>query len=164
MEKNIFENQTEKVFAFKYHYGIIIVWHIFFPLLIGAVLYLWIKPEAWCSQMICHILHIAPRSAFVEESVPLFGPFIKHQLCDVLFAYSVTFTFLLLWHDRPHGLVFAGLCAALLETVFEVAQLGMFPGNFDAWDIAAEVVTTVVVIGFYVQIKKIIHRHKENEK
>lgn len=129
---------------------IVLTFGVAFPLVLGAVLYVWIKPNAWCAHIICQVFHIPTQTAFDEYSVPIFGSFIKHQLCDVLFAFSLTFAMLLLMGNSRHG-VAAGCAAALIfETLLEVAQLGVFPGNFDSYDIIAE---SIVTIAIFIAIK-----------
>lgn len=124
---------------------IIYLFNIFFPLLLGTVLYLWIKPNAWCSNVIYGFLRLEKFRAFEETSIPLFGSFIKHQLCDILFAYSLTFAMMFVFRKEKHGFFLACSIAALFEILFEVAQLWGFPGHFDPFDILAEVAITLLI-------------------
>lgn len=119
--------------------------HIIAPLVLGAVLYLWIKPNAWCSNTFYGFFHLEKPRAFEESDIPLFGSFIKHQLCDSLFAYSLTVALLFILRREKHGIYLACMIAALFETFFEVAQIWGFPGNFDYFDIFAEVAVSVFI-------------------
>ena len=125
---------------------IIYLLNIFFPLLLGTALYLWIKPNAWCSNVIYGFLRLEKFRAFDETSVPIFGSFIKHQLCDMLFAHSLTFAMLFTFRKEKHGFFLACSIAALFEILFEVAQLWGFPGHFDPFDILAEAVVTFMIL------------------
>ena len=125
---------------------IIYLFHIIFPLVLGTVLYLWIKPNAWCSNVIYRLFHLEKPRAFEENSVWLFGSFIKHQLCDMLYAYSLTVAMAFALRKEKHGLFLACGIAALFETLFEIAQLWGFPGNFDPLDILAEVAVSLLIL------------------
>ena len=117
--------------------------NILIPLIVGAILYLWIKPNAWCSELFYKIFPIEKPRAFESTDLPIFGSFVKHQLCDCLFAYSMTFAMIFVLRNEKRGLLFACGIAALFETLFELAQLWGFPGNFTPIDILAEVAITM---------------------
>ena len=119
--------------------------NILFPLCLGTILYLWIKPNAWCSNAIYRLLHIEKQTAFDENSIPIVGYFIKHQLCDILFAYSMTIALFFSMEKQKYGVDIACILAATFETALELAQLCGFPGNFDSYDILAEVMVTVAI-------------------
>ena len=135
--------------------------YVVLPLALGVLLYLWIKPDAWCSQMIYRLLHIPKQSAFDDNSVPIIGTFIKHQLCDVLFAFSLTFALLLLLVNHSRGIALGCAIALSFEVMLEVAQLSVFPGNFDIYDIIAE---SVVTIAIYIAIKIIQAKRRRKIK
>lgn len=124
---------------------LIILANILFPLCLGTVFYLWIKPNAWCSEMIYRLLRMKKQKGFDENSIPVIGYFIKHQLCDVLFAYSMTFALFFVMEKQKRGTEIACIVAAVFETIFELSQLWGFPGNFDFLDILAEVIVTAII-------------------
>ena len=130
---------------------------VLLPLCIGTVLYIWIKPNAWCSQIICRTLRIPTQDAFNEDTIPIIGYFIKHQLCDMLFSISLTFAILLLIGNKRYGIVIGGTIVLLFETLLEIAQLGVFPGNFDVFDIIAECSATIAIL-ISIRILKIKRR------
>ena len=138
MTSNSAEKQRIMVFAVN----------IFLPLLLGIILYLWIKPSARCSLVLYRILHLEQFRPFEENDAPFGGYFVKHQLCDMLFAYSLTFALLFLFRKEKHGCIVACAVAVLFETLLEIAQLWRFPGNFDVWDIIAEITITAAILLF----------------
>lgn len=128
---------------------------IFLPLLIGGVLYLWIKPNAWCSVHLAQLLSLGERREFDETVVPVFGYLIKHQLCDMLFAYSMTFALLSVFAKGTKKAVLSCGIAALFETLLELSQLFGFPGHFDPFDILAEVsVSTGILLCLLIKERK----------
>ena len=137
---------------------IIYLLQIVLPLVLGAVFYLWIKPNAWCSNIFYNIFSLKKPAAFDENSIPFLGSFIKHQLCDILFAYSLTIAMVFVLRTEKHGLFFACMIAALFETLLEIAQLWVFPGNFDSFDILAEGAITLSVLLCMVIYQKIKRR------
>lgn len=137
------------------------LFQIVLPLVLGAVFYLWIKPNAWCSNIFYNIFNLKKPTAFDENCIPFLGSFIKHQLCDILFAYSLTIAMVFVLRKEKHGLFLACGIAAMFETIFEVAQLCGFPGNFDPLDILAEVAITLAVLLCMVIYQKIKRRKQK---
>lgn len=125
------------------------IWNIILPLVIGTIVYLYVKPSAPISQLIYFILHISPPVLRV-------GPtgihrFIQCYLCDILWSYSLTFALsLYLGRDR---LLLTYVIAASFSTLVEVLQLLPYIlGSFDIFDIIVQLIACTIsirIITFY---------------
>lgn len=119
------------------------IWNIMLPLVIGTIVYVYVKPSAPISQLIYFILHISP--PVLNIKLTGIHRFIQYYLCDILWSYSLTFALsLYLGKDR---LLLAYAIAASFSTLVEVLQLlHQVLGSFDIFDIIVQLIACTISI------------------
>ena len=128
------------------------------PILIGLILYLFIKPDSYVSQLINKIVSV-PSVSLQYNNVLIY--FIRFYLCDMLWAYSLTFTMYLILVNDFGGMILCFLIAGVFSIFIELLQyFGIVSGTFDFFDVIAEMISIVLALG----IIKIFYWRKENEK
>lgn len=117
--------------------------NIILPLVIGTIVYLYLKPSAPISQLIYYLLHISPPVLNIKPTG--IHRFIQYYLCDILWSYSLTFALsLYLGKDR---LLLAYAIAASFSTLVEVLQLlPQVLGSFDIFDIIVQLIACTISI------------------
>ena len=109
-----------------------IFFHIFIPLLLGAVLYLLLCPEAFISRGFYALLGVRPPAIGCGPVLRL----IRNHLADMLWAWALTCcASLALGRGRGY---FAAAAAIGTGIFVELAQRTLGTGTFDWLDIALE--------------------------
>ena len=134
--------------------------HILFPLLTGAILYIWLRPDTYIARFGYLLLGCSP-------CLPKEGSFLTYfccnYLCDILWAYSLSGALLILEGQRKYRL--CGNLAWGMGILFELLQKWDFlPGTYDLWDIIWE---GIAVTGAILIQRKILRGEayeKENNK
>ena len=123
--------------------------NILLPLLAGALLYLFWRPDAYISRLFSGLFHMPPgpehgRPAGVYR-------FIRYYLCDILWAYA--FTFSLSLYFGKDALLTALAVSVGFAVLTELLQLlPQTPGSFDILDIIVEMAVctlTIIFINLY---------------
>lgn len=117
--------------------------NIVLPLVIGTIVYLYVKPSAPISQLIYFLLHIETPVLNIKPTGV--HRFIQYYLCDILWSYSLTFALsLYLGKDR---LLLTYDIAASFSTLVEVIQLlPQVLGSFDIFDIIVQLIACTISI------------------
>lgn len=123
--------------------------NIVLPLVIGTMVYVYVKPSAPISQLIYFLLHIS--SPVLQVGPTGIHRFIQYYLCDILWSYSLTFALsLYLGKDK---LLLTYVIAASFSTLVEVLQLLPYVlGSFDIFDIIVQLIACTIsihIITFY---------------
>ena len=117
--------------------------NIIAPLLFGAAVYLYWRPDTYLSRLVFHFLHISHRTA-AGRPVGIYR-FIRYYLCDILWVYALVFS--LAFYSGRHSLVMAYAAAAAFAVVTELLQLlPRAPGSFDILDIIVELIVCTITI------------------
>ena len=123
--------------------------NIALPLLFGITIYLFYRPDTFISDLIFRLLGI--RGFSVSNPQTQFGAslvsFVRYFLCDILWAYALTFTCaLILGPERPQRLIGLGVSLGL-EMMIELFQkFQILRGTFDFLDVLLEFVATLVAV------------------
>lgn len=117
--------------------------NIVLPLVIGTIVYLYLKPSAHISQLIYFLLHISPPALNIKPTG--IHRFIQYYLCDILWSYSLTFALSLYFGKDRLLLTYA--IAASFSTLVEVLQLlPQVLGSFDIFDIIVQLIACTISI------------------
>ena len=123
--------------------------NILLPLSAGALLYLYWRPDAYISKLISSLFRM-PAEPVHGRPAGIYR-FIRYYLCDILWAYALTFSLSLyfgknaLWAALAVGVGFAVLTELL-------QLLPVTPGSFDILDIIIEMAVctlTIIIINLY---------------
>ena len=117
--------------------------NILVPLLSGAAVYLYWRPDAYLSRLVFHLFHISHEIA-PGRPAGIYR-FIRYYLCDILWVYALVFS-LSLYLGR-YSLVKAYIAAAVFAAAAEMLQLlPLTPGSFDILDIIVELIVCTITI------------------
>ena len=119
------------------------------PLLIGTVMYLFCRPDAYISEFIFNLFNVSP--VMVPGPPKGIDRFARYYLCDMLWAYALTFSLAFYFGKSKLGTAYIiGLgFIAFMELLQLLSQV---PGNFDSFDIIVEFIVctiTIYLIYFY---------------
>lgn len=122
--------------------------NLFWPAIIGALIYILIREDAIITIFQYHCPLIASvRSSLFHQYVPqsVFGYFFKYHLGDLLWAYALEFSIMLRVNKRIKALIIGLILSALVEffqllpfvyATFDVADIFyQSVGVFIAWTI-----------------------------
>ena len=126
----------------------------------GTIIYLWLRPEAYVSQAVYIFLRIPAPALRLQGRVL---KWINNYLPDILWAHALTYALLFLTGTEKKQIITAGILSICAEAATEILQrLELINGTFDLLDIAAEVITTNVVLLIIILIS--FFRRIKNEK
>lgn len=136
----------------KTKYRILYAFNIIVPIIAGTFFYLLFRPDAVVTKAVYGLFDI-------ENAAEVFTvPFINSFLCDILWAYSLTYAVNAVLNEK--AVTTACICI-MVETATEFLQLaGIFYGTFDVLDILFESASTL----FALFTIKIIKGWNQNEK
>lgn len=131
--------KKEKKYLWEKRFYIKVAFHIFLPLVLGTLIYIfWRK-----STIIYKALNIFPNINVVKIS-----SWIKYNLPDGLWLYALLSTVIFIWRDNYSGYfilwILLTLTLCFLSEIFQ--KLHVIPGNFDWNDIIAY---TTAFVFFY---------------
>lgn len=130
-----------------------IVFNVFIPLLIGAVLYYVLCPDVSFVVLIDQSLGIK-RTAIHKMGV--ITRIVRNYFFDILWAYSLTCMLFVIWGYDRKAVKYTFILAGLLCISLELLQgTGLVKGTFDIIDIMVEILTVfVALIIWYVYVKR----------
>lgn len=127
--------------------------NIIVPLLAGVFLYLWLRPDTYISAYLYKMLSLSVENFQFGFSLPYqLNSFLRNFSCDMLWAYSLTFTVFLILGFKYESLKPTLIICAVFEVSIEFLQkFGVIPGTFDFLDILLELCVTIfaVIIIFF---------------
>lgn len=118
--------------------------NILLPIILGVTVYVLFRPDTYVSQFVYSQLGFNPKIsiAFVPVS-----KFVKYYLCDILWAYSLTFSMIFILKNEKNKYKIALPVCIVFEIIIELLQLcRSLPGTFDFVDMFNECVTTILII------------------
>ncbi|MDD6071000.1 MAG: hypothetical protein PUC12_09360 [Clostridiales bacterium] len=136
--------------------NLLFVWHIFVPLLIGAVIYIIFTENTYIARWARGVFEENAILSYWNYNDSVMGRFIRNYVCDALWAYALGMA--LIWYgDNVHqSVLFSSIEAIAFSCASEFLQLaGVWRGTFDIWDILVE--TTAVVIAAIMYMAIMLH-------
>jgi len=130
------------------------------PIILGALIYLFFRKDTYISIFISKYLALPnPESVFS----PFIEKTLKNYFADTMWAYSLTFSVLLiLGYSKKNLFITFGVCSIFETTIECLQKTKLFHGTFDVLDIAFELITTIFAL---LVIKKYFEEVKhKNEK
>ena len=122
--------------------------HIVLPILVGGILYLFFCPDVFFVKKVDDILNISRNENVLKESV--LGEMIRNYLFDIVWAYSLTNTLLIICGRDRKSKRIAIVIAALMSIGMELLQLmECIGGTFDIVDVLVEIVAVFVAFLAY---------------
>lgn len=106
--------------------------NIFLPLAVGLCIYLLFYNGTYLNSMFGIELNFKANS--------FLGIFMKSWACDILWAYSLTYSLYFVLYAFRHRIVYSAILSICIATVFELLQLfGIVSGTFDILDIIFQI-------------------------
>lgn len=122
--------------------------NICFPLFMGTCVYLFCRPDTHISATLIRFLSILRISM---EKTTVRSEFLRFYLCDILWAYALTFTINLLIGQSRKGFIVTAIICLVFEALIEFMQKWqIIYGTFDGFDIVSEALTTAFAISFII--------------
>lgn len=123
---------------------------VIIPLVLGAGIYIAVCPDVWFVSKINRVLGIQQVSP--DDLHPV-AAFVRNYLCDLLWAYALTGTLLLISGEMM--CVWSPVIAVLLGIVLELLQrTGIITGTADVFDIVAEAAGAAAATMVYIYGRK----------
>lgn len=111
--------------------------NIFLPLAVGLCIYLLFYNGTYLNSMFGIELNFKANS-FLDI-------FIKSWTCDILWAYSLTYSLYFVLYAFKNRILFSAILSICIATGFELLQLfGSVRGTFDIFDIVFECMSIVI--------------------
>ena len=122
--------------------------NILLPLLLGTAFYLLFRPETHIAVFLRSVIRIGkwdpPASGTVVHPLYLLA---SSFLCDILWAYALTFCVRLILHDAKSHMTLTFLICVCFELLMELLQkTRLLNGTFDTLDILLEASATVLAL------------------
>lgn len=133
--------------------NIVLVLHVLLPLFTGGVIYILLDGNTYIAIWVGSIYKgMEDISLYLDSShcYHVVLQFLRNYVCDGLWAYSATMTFV--WYGELIGqsVMFSMFESVCFVTVLELFQLiGVWKGTFDLWDIVIEIACAVGAAVFY---------------
>lgn len=120
--------------------------NILIPLMAGSLCYLSLRPDTYLSQAVYEVLGFEPDPIALQSFLPHgLQIFFRNHMCDILWAYALTFSIFAVWTDETSHMYPKVLLAVVFEAGIEFMQrIGILSGTFDIWDIFLEIGTTAL--------------------
>ena len=132
-----------------------------FPLLIGTIVYLVFKPNAYMSQILMQWIPFHISYSFTSQNA--LTVLIQNHLCDVLWSYALMMALCFTAFDTQKVKVSIIIGCFIFEISIELLQYcGFLSGTFDFADIAAELLANLMAIAVWKYIVKREPIHKED--
>lgn len=133
--------------------------NIVIPLLTGFVIYSIYRPDTYISNIIyvnmSFILDFAEYPVFLQK-------FFRFYLCDILWAYSLTFAVQIIISLKGRYLIILFAVCSLFEIAIEAFQyFGFLNGTFDPLDIILEIFASLTAITIIYKKQKGENCHAE---
>lgn len=127
--------------------------NIIIPLLAGVFLYIWMRPDTYISIYVYNFLDLSVNDLKFGFSLPhLLSSFLRNFSCDMLWAYSLTFTVFVILGLKYESLKPTLIICSMFEIGIELLQkFGVISGTFDFLDILLEfciIIFAIIVIFF----------------
>ncbi len=115
---------------------------VFIPLIIGLLLYIWLRPDVLITRMIVRLFPILSEVSYSGNSATVI--IIRNHMSDFLWAYSLMIS--VLWICEKYDInIKKGVCICLLvDLAMEGSQVINPFFTFDFFDLIAELIGTII--------------------
>ena len=122
--------------------------NILFSLVLGLIVYVCWRPDAFISQVVYDVLGVSPNIGAFLNALPDWAIlFCRNFLADILWAYALTFTTCYIWRSIGKSMFPAFVVTATFEVCIEFFQkIGLMSGTFDWLDILLEVCVSAAIM------------------
>lgn len=122
--------------------------NIFLPLAVGLCIYLLFYNGTYLNSIFGIELNLKANS--------FLGIFMKSWACDILWAYSLTYSLYLALYAFKRKIAISSILSICIVTVFELLQLfGKVNGTFDILDIIFQIAAVISAAGVIKRREKI---------
>lgn len=122
--------------------------NIFLPLAVGLCIYLLFYNGTYLNSIFGIELSFKANS--------LLGIFMKSWACDILWAYSLTYSLYFVLYAFKNRILFSAILSICIATGFELLQLfGKVNGTFDILDIIFQIAAVISAAGVIKRREKI---------
>lgn len=122
--------------------------NIFFPLAVGLCIYLLFYNGTYLNSIFGIELNFKANS--------FLGIFMKSWACDILWAYSLTYSLYFVLYAFKNRILFSAILSICIATGFELLQLfGKVNGTFDILDIIFQIAAVISAAGVIKRREKI---------
>lgn len=126
---------------FNPHKARLFVFNIAVPLIIGGILYLYLRPDSIVATFCRDAIGLNIGFDIDNPMITL----VRYYLGDCLWAYALTVSVSMVLYDNSVVTVF--VFCILFEAILEILQLtGWVWGSFDIWDIVVEVISSGLAV------------------
>lgn len=122
--------------------------NIIIPIVLGTIVYILFREDTYISIIFMKIM----KEVGIEIALPhnLDNPiadFARNHLCDILWAYALTFTVVLAGDFQKKQMIIPFIISAVFGISMELLQkFDIITGTFDYWDIVFQVIASVCAI------------------
>ncbi len=135
-------------------YSILIIF-VIIPLLLGLILYVVFRQDAYISQFILRFIRISNLSkvkSHIAIHFPLFAYLSKNYLSDCCWAFSLESCLALILQNSEKKVISSLIISAVFLSSMETLQLTpLIPGTFDFFDIIIEL-TAIAFSGIIINL------------
>ena len=118
------------------------------PLLFGLFIYILYRPDTYISSVFLRILNT---SGIPSEQLSARSAFLRFYLCDILWAYALTFTIsFLLGQLKKELFLTAAICVAFEGMIEFMQKWQIIRGTFDWIDLLSEALATMFAISMII--------------
>lgn len=137
-------------------HGKMMVLNVFFPIILGAIMYYFVSPEVifvkWIDDFFGTGFHVSEECAdngglgFFRNYF-LRNYFLRNYFLDMLWGYGLVFALFLIRGNNTADLWKSFLIAFLFSAAMEMLQMTpIAKGTFDVWDIAVMFLAEVIAV------------------
>ena len=132
--------------------------HVIIPMIIGGIIYIIFRDKnlimfKWFNKI--GILDFIDYLRYLFSNLILLPNWIKFNLPDGIWTYSLTSLMLIIWYRETENFWFLYLFIPILGLMFELGQLmKIIPGTYDNIDIAFVLIATISPYFFILNNKK----------
>lgn len=129
--------------------------NIFVPLVLGTVLYVFLRPDTYITSLFYKLLQIEEYSIFEKIALPGWVEVAcRNFIPDILWAYALTIAVGAILQEKRVFPVTTVVICTLFDFVVELGQkIGLWSGTFDWWDMGLEFCATVLA-ALVIKIKR----------
>lgn len=121
-----------------------IVLNIVLPLLTGLTIYLFCYKNTYINTIFEDVFNISLPYLYFNN---LFHHFLTCWACDILWAYSLSFSLFACFNNFKNSLILTVTISTLFSIIIEVSQwFAIIKGTFDIWDIILELTAIIFAV------------------
>lgn len=115
---------------------------IFLPLIIGLLLYIWLRPDVLVTRIVIRVCPILSRITYSGNSTSIIV--IRNHMSDFLWAYSLMISVLYICEEYDIDIKIGIYICLLVDLIMEGSQVINPFFTFDCLDLIAELLGTII--------------------